>query len=182
MYCPKCGSNNQDKIKFCTRCGTNLSVVTNALAGKPTSQSPAEDRAANVIKEYYDGRRDAITGAVLIPAGLLIMGILTFAGMKPIGAFFIVCWMFFWAAMALAGGLGKWLASSSEMKRFGYNATPGALPPVSQATALPPAERPDIAPSPYSTGPVNYPGSVTEQTTRTLDERISHSPVENQPQ
>jgi hypothetical protein len=173
MYCPKCGSQNQDEIKFCTRCGTNLSVVTNALAGKSASQSPTEDRAAKVIKDYYRGRRDAITGAVLIPTTLLIMGILWFAGMKPIGAFFIVCWMFFWAAGALAGGLGKWLAASDEIKRFGYTSMPGALPPV---------ERPVVAPSPHSTGPVNYPGSVTEQTTRALDERAYHPPVENQPQ
>jgi uncharacterized membrane protein YvbJ len=40
MYCPSCGSNNQPEIKFCTRCGTNLGVVSEALTGKILGKNP----------------------------------------------------------------------------------------------------------------------------------------------
>ena len=169
MYCPSCGSNNVPDIKFCTRCGTNLLVVSEALSGKISGKSASDDRIAKLLKDYYRGRRDVITGAVLIPAALLILGLMTAAGLKPIVAFFIICWMFFWAAGALAGGLGHWLASRSELKSLGYGSQ-GRFQGVPLHE-----DRPDTQPQlpgpGYSTGPVDFPGSVTEQTTRQLDER-----------
>jgi hypothetical protein len=39
MYCPNCGSNNQAEIKFCTRCGTNLGVVSEVLSASQIGQS-----------------------------------------------------------------------------------------------------------------------------------------------
>jgi hypothetical protein len=169
MYCPSCGSNNQLEVKYCTRCGTNLGVVSEALMGKLTGKTGAEDRIAKLLRDYYRGRRDTITGAVLIPAGLLVMSILWASGMHPIGAFFIICWMFFWGAAALAGGLGKWIASKDELKSLGHgfqSQFQGALP---EQVVL--ASREELLPSGYSTGPVDAPGSVTEHTTRQLDER-----------
>jgi hypothetical protein len=122
-----------------------------------------------LLKDYYGGRRDAITGAVLIPAGLMIMALMVAAGLKPIAAFFIICWMFFWGASALAGGLGKWVASKGELQSLGYSSQSQF-----QDAPFPQVESPSQAqlpPPDYSTGPVGYPGSVTEQTTRQLDER-----------
>ena len=34
MFCPKCGSNQGDGKKFCTVCGTNLFIVSQALTGQ----------------------------------------------------------------------------------------------------------------------------------------------------
>jgi hypothetical protein len=34
MFCPKCGSNQSEGKRFCTVCGTNLQVVTQALSGQ----------------------------------------------------------------------------------------------------------------------------------------------------
>ena len=79
MYCPSCGVNNQAEVKFCTRCGTNLGAVTEALTGKVKAKSDPEDRQVKVMRDYYRGRRDAITGATLIPAALLIMTIMAAA-------------------------------------------------------------------------------------------------------
>jgi zinc ribbon protein len=170
MYCPSCGSNNQAEVKFCTRCGTNLEVVSEALTGKIAGNSGPDDRMAKLMKDYYRGRRDTITGAVLIPLGVLIMALMATAGMKPIGAFFIICWMFFWGAAALAGGLGKWIASSTEMKSLGYGSHSRFQGSALQRGA--PATGAELPPAGYSTGPVGYPASVTEQTTRQLDERV----------
>lgn len=173
MYCPSCGSNNHPEIKFCTRCGTNLGVVSEALTGKLSGKTGGDARMAKLMKDYYSGRRDTITGAGLIPAGLLVLAIMWASGMNPIGAFFIICWMFFWGASALAGGPGKWIASSGELKSLGYGSQSqiqGA--PFPQAGLL----NQTHAPSGYSTGPVDSPASVTEHTTRQLDERGYRAP------
>ncbi len=38
MFCPKCGTKNPENGKFCRSCGTDLSPVSDALAGKSSSQ------------------------------------------------------------------------------------------------------------------------------------------------
>jgi hypothetical protein len=178
MYCPSCGSNNLPDIKFCTRCGTNLAVVSEALTGKNAGKTGADDRVAKLLRDYYRGRRDTITGAVLIPAGLLVMAIMMAAGLKPIGAFFIICWMFFWGASALAGGLGKWLASQGELKSLGYGSqSQFEAAPLRQVGS---GNQTQLPGSDYSTGPVGYPASVTEQTTRQLDELRYTRPPERE--
>src|SRR5881394_705120 len=42
MYCPKCGTQNIDNASFCRACGTNLSLVPQALTGH-LPQQPARD-------------------------------------------------------------------------------------------------------------------------------------------
>ena len=176
MYCPNCGSQNQVDVRFCTRCGTNLGVVTDALSGRPPSVSAIDERLLKVIKDHSKGRRDAITGAMLIPAGLLIMGLLISVGVAPVGSFFIVCWMFFWGASALADGLGKWIAASGEMKTLKDIAGPNlpARPAQDQLGAY--------SPPSHLTGPVEYPGSVTDQTTRQLEQKGYSRITQEQPE
>lgn len=168
MYCPGCGSNNNAEMTFCARCGTNLGVVSDALTGKFTGSLDHNDRIPKLMSDYYRGRKNAITGGVLILAALLIMTILSAAGMNPVGAFFIVFWMFIWGALELSGGLGKWIASSSELKTLQPGSQSGFQVGSFQPGLLDskPARHAD-----YSTGPVGHPGSVTEQTTRQLDDR-----------
>lgn len=173
MYCPSCGSNNQDGIKFCTRCGTNLSVVTNALTGK-LSSSTIDERVMKLLKDYNKGRRDLITGAVIIPAGLLIWTALGLTALGFMPAFFIICWMFFWGIPSLAVGLSKMLAASSEMKVLGYDPKHGLLPVHIQGQPLPQSG----IESDISTDPLDFPGSATEQTTRQLENKIHRPPVE----
>jgi hypothetical protein len=175
MYCPNCGWNNSE-VKFCTRCGTNLSVVTDALTGKPGGGSQVDERVVKLIKDYHKGRRDTVTGAALIPAGLIVMAILVAAGMPAIASFFIVCWMFFWGASALAVGLGKWFASDSELKALGYNFHQPLLPRPAQERL--PENTLDASTPKYETDPVNFPGSVTENTTRHLEESAYRPPAE----
>lgn len=166
MYCPSCGSDNKADMRFCTRCGTNLGVVSEALTGKLQTRAADNEHTAKVMRDYYKGRKDTITGATLILAGLLIMAILVASGMKAVGAFFIIFWMFIWGAASLAGGLGKWIASSAQMKAFGI----GSQSQFQGPSAPPLIEPPSRQPLGFSTGPVDFP-SVTEQTTRQLNER-----------
>lgn len=171
MYCPSCGSNNVADVRFCTRCGTNLGVVSEALTGKLITRLPTgtvdNEHIAKLMGDYYRGRRETITGAVLIPAGVLIMALLVVAGMPAIASFFIICWMFFWGAASLAGGLGKWIASSAEMKSLGIGSQSQFQGAPVQPLIEPPAKQRELPG--FSTGPVDFP-SVTEQTTRQLNE------------
>ncbi len=34
MFCPTCGKDNSNELKYCASCGTNLEAVTQALAGR----------------------------------------------------------------------------------------------------------------------------------------------------
>lgn len=166
MYCPNCGWNNQQGVKFCTRCGTNLGAVSDALTGKLGEASQIDERMIKLLKDYNKGRRDAVTGAVLIPAGGVIMTILILAGLSPVASFFIICWMFFWGIAALADGLGKYMAAGSEMKALNQIRSQGALNASREQLALM-----DETPTPrYATDPINTPASVTEQTTRHLED------------
>jgi hypothetical protein len=173
MYCPSCGSNNQDGIKFCTRCGTNLAIVTSALTGKLGS-STIDERVMKLLKEYNKGRRDLITGSVLIPIGLLIWTALGLTALGFMPAFFIICWMFFWGVPALAVGLSKMLASASEMKQLGYDMKQGSFISQIQSQPFPQSS----IESGLSTDPLDFPGSATEQTTRQLENKVHRPPVE----
>jgi hypothetical protein len=171
VYCPSCGSNNQDDKKFCTRCGTNLGVVSDALAGKPTSEIETDERMVKLLKDYYRSRPMTLIGAagsalsLFKLAGVFLLGfpekMMPIAGLA-IAFFFLSLYAFIW-------GLIRWNNSSSELKALGTSpsklqksiATSGRLSTTERA----------IEATVYSTDPIKIPGSVTEQTTRQLDER-----------
>jgi hypothetical protein len=196
MYCPGCGSQNQNETKFCTRCGTNVGLVSDALSGKLVEGDRLDDWTAKLLKRYYSGRRDTLTGVLLIPGALMIMFILMSVGVSPFASFLWTCWMFFWGATAIAEGAGKWSASSGELKALGYRLSQGSLerPAEDRAGGRDAAARnasvevpvPDrqalAAPAQYSTDPIDYPGSVTEQTTRQLEGRGYRPPLEGRPE
>lgn len=181
MYCPNCAFENQTEIRFCTRCGTNLAVVSEALGSKPAGASVAiDERLGEVIKDYYHGRRDTITGIVLLPAAVKAMALLVLFGLPKVAAFFIVSWMVFWGIAALAGGLGKWIAASGEMKALGY--TPPRSKLWTRAQELLSSRRTGELRSTNSLADrIESPASVTEHTTRQLEER-SLLPPSNQPE
>ncbi len=54
MFCPKCGSSNDDAAKFCVSCGAAL-----ALIGKTAPIAPAQSEEAADEEEYYK----AVVGA-----------------------------------------------------------------------------------------------------------------------
>src|SRR6185436_16380005 len=73
MYCPICSSSNLAEIKFCTRCGTNLVVVAEALSGKQFAQPPIDERMVKLLKEYYRSRRAMLIGGLTLPVGLALL-------------------------------------------------------------------------------------------------------------
>lgn len=172
MFCPSCGSNNQDGVKFCTRCGTNLSVVNDALRGKPATDTV--ERRVELLKKYYDGRRSVAVGSISLVVGLTIMSLLMFNDLTDrlgiLALFALGCCVY--GAIAAISGVNYWIESSSEMKALGYEIPSAKLPQsVSVSLDTAPVEIDGMAAR--STDPISIQGSVTEQTTRQLNERAS---------
>lgn len=169
MYCPSCGSDNQNEVKFCTRCGTNLGVVSDALSGKPTSGIQTDERMVKLLKDYYRSRPMTLIGAagsvlsLFKMAGVFLLGFPE--SMMPIvalalGFFFLSLYAFIW-------GLIRWNNSSSELKALGT--TPLELQKSIVASRNQAAIDRDSNAIAYSVDQIKIPGSVTEQTTRQLD-------------
>ena len=174
MYCPNCGSNNQAEIKFCTRCGTNLGVVSEALSGKAATQPPFDERRVKLLKDYYISRRATMLGGVTLPTGLALLMAMFMMGFpeKLIILALVGLGLVIYGASVGIWGIGHWLETSSEMKALGLSASQiEQSSPITTLLSRPAQDAPaTIAAGQYSTDPIN-PGSVVEQTTRQLEER-----------
>jgi hypothetical protein len=183
MYCPSCGSNNQADIKFCTRCGTNLSIVSDALSGKAGSTPEPDERMVSLFKDYYNGRRSTALGGACLAAGLIMLLLMFAAGFpeKLIVLALVALGLQIYGASVAIWGVSKWFDSSSEMKALGY-AMNNNLPPVTARASLnpTPAEPVTARYEKYATDPIKHPGSVTEHTTRQLDEQALRPPAGGQ--
>lgn len=154
MYCPKCATQNGEDVKFCRSCGTNLSLVPQALTGRLPVSPPGRRRHRNSEErpaDVADGITKAFMGFGLM---LVSLGVFFFA---PAGR---IWW--FWMLIPAFAMLGKGVAEIVSA-RYGPALTQGtgaaaAVPPASQTNNLPPRDDVRLPPP-----------SVTEQTTRQLD-------------
>lgn len=84
MFCPRCGSNQGDGKKFCTGCGTNLLVVSQALTGQlspPAISHPTVVSPSSEIERQGE-MKTGITLAVL-GGGYLLYKIISFIFTAP---------------------------------------------------------------------------------------------------
>jgi hypothetical protein len=182
MYCPKCGSANQDDLKFCTRCGTNLGIVSDALGGKFDNQTEMDERLVSLLKNYYRGRRLTIAGFVLSALMIFKLALSVFWGLGE-GLFLLagILGIFLILGMVwLIWGATKWNNSSSELKALGYDNPKSAAPSVKKAVSQLPLASTVLSVKSYNTDSIKAPAersderpapaSVTEQTTRHLEE------------
>ena len=166
MYCPSCSSQNQDEVKFCTRCGTNLAVVSEALSGKAASHSQIDERMVNLFKDYYSGRNSVIIGGVV--SAIVLFKIVLFALFSfPARGFMstVATFLLVYGLIALIWGAGKWNNAASEIK---------AIERAGTGPLRLPAESARISTPTYVTDPIATP-SVTERTTHLLDESSPES-------
>jgi hypothetical protein len=176
MYCPNCGSNNQAEIKFCTRCGTNLNVVSEALAEKAAAPPQVDERMVKLLKEYYRSRRATLVGALTLPVGLALLMAMFITGFPEhlIIVAAIGLGLTIYGATVGIWGIGHWIDSSSEMKALNVvvstqNSRDASRPKLDTARV---PSAPALGEQ-YSTDPIE-PGSVTEQTTRQLEQSSPH--------
>lgn len=161
MYCPKCGKQNPETGIYCRSCGTDLAVVSSALANGYKEQAPLLNKKGKPIR--WDG---AISSTFVGVAFLIIAIILGVSG-KGSGWWF---WMLVPSFACLGSGIAQFVQLRQRQKEQNARFRPmNTAIGGSEQRDLPPPRtefiRPDTA---YSTGDL-VPPSVTEGTTRLLD-------------
>ena len=151
MYCPKCGSQNVDKSKFCRGCGADVSKVTALVAGKP----PARTLAEKHISLYSRGIRGLLLGISFI-----IISVLAYT-LSERGLTFSLFSLAF-ALMMLSTAVSRFVQARG-LKALEMKDKPAELPPGQMDYARP-------VHSIYETDDL-VPASVTEHTTTNLSQR-----------
>jgi hypothetical protein len=169
MYCPKCGAQNAEDIKFCRVCGTNLSLVPQALTGQ-LPEGPSDTRHGRQRRRDrdHDGSPNLGHGITKAFVGLGFLMVASALSFSPAGKFW-----WYWMLIPAFASLGKGIA---EIVTFKYAQKQQLGQPHSPQATLPPAvprvrNTGELAPpSPPAFNPLPPP-SVTEGTTRHLDPR-----------
>jgi len=154
MYCPRCATQNTDDTKFCRSCGSNLSLVPQALTGQLPEEHLSRRQRRRARHDRPPSLEHGIT-RVFMGVGFVL---------AAAGSFFFVpaghIW-WFWLLIPAFAMLGRGVADIVASLRL-----PQPLPPVSQPM-FPPGGR--TGEFPQRNDAALPPPSVTEQTTRQLD-------------
>ena len=170
MYCPNCGANNHEDLKFCTRCGTNLGVVSDALSGAPIALE-RDERTVTLLKDYYRGRRMMFIGGLASALSLFKLAGPFLLGFpeKMMPIVILSLGFLFLSLIAFVWGLVKWNNSSSEIKALGVSKSKPKSLRESTGQLLPTSNS-SIATRSQPIDPIASQGSVTEHTTHFLDD------------
>lgn len=160
MYCPRCAAQCIDDAKFCRACGTDLKAVGLALAkgGKGEVKSPKVEK--NWAEKRGKGVRDAVAGATLLGATLLIGLAFSLFSDHPDQMIIwagIFGWMACWGVISVASGLGAIMQAASMSNMESKTVLPQ---PVDEPVTVPDTDPLDSRSSPAL--------SVAENTTRSL--------------
>ena len=174
MYCPKCGTQNIEDAKFCRGCGADIGLVPQAMTGHlPENRAvgydaegqPYDERGKR-IRRHRDVPRPprldkAITNVFTSVGFILVaLSVLLFFPAGRIWWF----WLLIPAFTTLGGGIAEYVrfkqSKGEEIKLPGIESRPAMSPQPARVSALPPRNTSELVPPP----------SVTEGTTRHLDQ------------
>jgi len=137
----------------------------------------------SLFKDYYAGRNSVIIGGVACAIALFKAVLFALINV-PVKADFlstIAALLLVYGLIALIWGAGKWNNAASEIKAIERAASKDtSLRSSEDHTGLISGEPARIRLGALSTDQMNSPGSVTEQTTRQLDERGYAKPPERE--
>ena len=157
MYCPSCGSEITVELKYCNRCGANLSLTTGMLPA-PVFAPPVKLTIPTIVIGLT-----IIGGLGIIFGGV---GQLAALGVHPAA----ITWMFLFSMATLFGCSAMLIRFWSKMMGLSRQST--SLPYREQQNFRPQGDRvmPQQLPPRFDQVP-----SVTEHTTRTF------SPIYREP-
>jgi hypothetical protein len=167
MYCPKCGTQNIDNASFCRACGTNLSLVPQALTGRlPTEQPAAPGEVSAEGRRARRRRRrdeppslDAAIRTFFMGLAFLFISLAIKTYMP--GGHVWWFWMLIPAFAMMGNGVAGWV-------RFKSQPAQPLAPPTYAPPAVGPAQQGELPPRPAA-DIYAPPASVTENTTRLLE-------------
>src|ERR1051325_10341249 len=122
MFCPKCGTQNADDAKYCRSCGTDISLVPDAITGHLAERLAEKNETPG---QRIRRRRNERKGSPSIERGVknLFMGLafifVAFAvrTWAPAGNIWWF-WMFIPAAGMLAEGVSIFIRLAEERRRL----------------------------------------------------------------
>ena len=180
MYCPKCATLNNDQARFCRSCGMELDAVALVLKGRAAQPIEVRGKESDLDspKEWMDKHSKAVksisTGISLLVISILI-GVAMALFVPPhipwmLAWAVLVGWMAMWGGIELGNGIAGLFEAKSRLRMLGL--WDKRFENDARADVLSPANEPPAAsgPSPGSNAP--HHSSVTEVTTRHLDDSV----------
>lgn len=155
MYCPSCGNEITVEVKYCNRCGANLSLTAGGL---PAAIVPVKLAVPTIV----------IGLTITVGLGIIFEGAAELAKVQVHPA--AITWMFLFSMLTLFGCSAMLIRFWSKL--VGMQRYQTALPQAEQNILRPQGER--VMPSHLPTRFDQVP-SVTEHTTRTF------SPIYREP-
>ncbi|MBA2734750.1 MAG: zinc ribbon domain-containing protein [Acidobacteria bacterium] len=185
MYCPQCGQQQaSSEMRFCSRCGFPLGGVVELLAGGGVLQSVGGEELRE--QALSPRRRGVRQGVVMMLLGTVIVPVLGILNAHQEQTTMLEILVAISAVIFFAGGLMRILyallfesatpGSRGDSLTDVLPVSPAALNAGARISALPPAQ--SIPVSEFTSRRMNtaelmHPPSVTENTTRLLDEEKS---------
>ena len=179
MYCPQCGQEQaSSEMRFCSRCGFALGGVSDLLArgGVPAAATPQAGRTGPQVRGLSPRQKGTRAGLMQMLSGLLVVPVIAILSHNIFGWEGLIIPLA--ALITFIGGLLRIIYA-----RLYEDDTPEMLPEAlpapahlsarARVSALPPQQSVparSFAPRRANTAELVPPPSVTENTTRLLDE------------
>jgi len=169
MYCPNCGQQQvSGEMRFCSRCGLALTGLAEWLAGGgvPVRRADQAQPAELTLRRKHMRRAAKLMffSGVLFPVFLIFCAAIG-AGepmILPVGLFFVsLVWMLY--ARIFIDKATPAISPAAQPTAFGSIPARGSLPPAAHNPM------PNIGRQQVRTNELAQPPSVTEHTTRLLD-------------
>jgi len=173
MFCPKCATQNADDAKYCRSCGTDISLVSQAVTGHLAERLAVEEDTRD-SRRRRRGRGDKGPPSIERAVKSFFMGLaFIFVAFSvkiwaPAGSIWWF-WMFIPAATMLADGVATYMRIVEDKKKLAPS------PYVPAQASVPPPQRVSVLP-PRHTGEMVPPPSITEGTTRHLNVPAARRP------
>jgi endogenous inhibitor of DNA gyrase (YacG/DUF329 family) len=168
MYCPNCGQQQMsDEMRFCSRCGLALSGLAEWLAEGRLPVTRADEARASESPRRKGMRRATklmFFSGVLFPV-CLVLSLISNHGepmVVPFVVFFVsLVWLLY--ARLFSDKTAPLNIQAAQTSALGSNSTRSSLPPATNITI------PGVGRQQVRTNELAEPPSVTEHTTRLLD-------------